>query len=46
MRIYDEAIAHIANQRIKIDLDDECKGKLCEIPRCGSGTGREENIES
>lgn len=25
MRIYDEAIAHVANQRIEIDLDDGVK---------------------
>lgn len=25
MKIYDEAIAHVANQRIKIDLDDGVK---------------------
>ena len=25
MKIYDEAIAHIANQRIEIDLDDGVK---------------------
>ena len=40
MKIYDEAIAHVAHHRIEIDLDDGVKGKLCEIPRCGSSTGR------
>ena len=25
MKIYDEAIAHVANQRIEIDLDDDVK---------------------
>ena len=40
MKIYDEAIAHVAHHRIVIDLDDGVKGKLCEIPRCGSSTGR------
>ena len=25
MKIYDEAIAHVANQRIEIDLDDGVK---------------------
>ena len=46
MKIYDEAIAHVAHHRIEIDLDDGVKGKLCEIRRCGSSTGRLESIKS
>ena len=46
MKIYDEAIAHIANKRIEIDLDDGVKVNYREIPGRGSCPGREKSIKS